>query len=63
MRESCLPHPDRGAPQRGHLQGHRGHQPADGGPAADDKALGAALEEVNLADFCRSQQGTGNAAA
>ena len=26
-------------------------------PAADDKALWAALEEVNLADFCRSQQG------
>ena len=26
-------------------------------PAADDAALWAALEQVNLADFCRSQQG------
>ena len=26
-------------------------------PDADDRALWAALEEVNLADFCRSQQG------
>ena len=26
-------------------------------PNADDRALWAALEEVNLADFCRSQQG------
>ena len=26
-------------------------------PAADDAALWAALEEVNLAAFCRSQQG------